>query len=250
MDRLIYTAMTGAKQTMARQDTMAQNLANANTAGYRADTTAFRSAPIRGVGEGTRVFSVETTPGTDFTPGPIQRTDRELDVAMGGNAYLAVQSLDGSEAYTRAGSLQIDAQGTLTTRSGLLVMGDGGPISIPPDSRISIANDGTISVTAEPGSGALSNVTVVGRLKMVTPPNENDLVKGGDGLFRMRSGDQLPLDDTAQLSSGSIEGSNVNVVEAMVGIIAAARQFEMHMKLLTTADADSRAASQLLSVNG
>ena len=246
MDRLIYTAMTGAKQAMLRQDTLAHNLANVNTAGYRADTTAHRAVPIRGAGEGTRVFAIESTPGTDFSTGPIQQTGRDLDFAINGTGFLAVQSADGSEAYTRAGSMQMDENGNLLV-GGRPVMGDGGPLTVPADSRISIASDGTISATPE--SGQRNAVTVVGRLKLVNPP-ETDLVKGGDGLFRSRSGEPAGLDDTIRVAPGSVEGSNVNVVEAMVGIIAVARQFEMQMKMLQTADSDSRAAAQLLNSNG
>lgn len=246
MDRLIYTAMTGAKQAMARQDTLAHNLANANTTGFRANTTAFRAVPIQGPGEGTRVFAIESTPGTDFANGPIQQTGRELDVAINGEGFLAVQARDGSEAYTRAGNLHLDENGNLLTNTGMPVMGDGGPINIPADTKISIARDGTISATNE--TGQRNSVTVVGRLKLVKPP-ETELVRGGDGLFRGKGGEAFPLDDTVSVASGAVEGSNVNVVEAMVGIISAARQFEMQMKMLSTAEADSRAASQLLNIN-
>jgi flagellar basal-body rod protein FlgF len=247
MDKLIYTAMTGAKQTMARQDTLSHNLANANTAGFRADTTAFRAVPIRGAGEGTRVFTLETMPGVDLSSGPVQHTGRELDVALSDGGFLAVQARDGGEAYTRAGALEVDATGMLQTRGGLLVIGDGGPISIPQDSRIAIARDGTIS--ASPLTGAQNGATVVGRLKLVNV-SEAEMVKGGDGLLRTRTGDPLSMDESIGLSSGSLEGSNVNVVEAMIGMIAVARQFDMQMKILQTAEADARAATQLLSVNG
>jgi flagellar basal-body rod protein FlgF len=247
MDKLIYTAMTGAKQALARQDTLAQNLANVNTNGYRADTTAFRAVPIRGAGEGTRVFAIETMPGVDLSSGPLQNTERELDVALTDGGLLAVQARDGGEAYTRAGALEVDANGMLQTRTGLLVMGDGGPISVPPDSRLAIARDGTIS--ASPTTGAQNVTTVVGRLKLVRA-DETQMMKGGDGLLRMRSGDPLPLDETVGVATGSLEGSNVNAVEAMIGMIAVARQFEMQMKILQTAESDARAATQLLNVNG
>ena len=247
MDRLIYTAMTGAKQTMARQDTLAHNLANATTTGFRANTTAFRAVPLQGPGAGTRVFAIESTPGTDFSTGPIQQTGRELDVAVNGDGFIAVQARDGSEAYTRAGNLQMDQDGKLVTNDGLPVLGDGGPIEIPADTRVHIAYDGTLSALDQ--TGKLNNVNVIGRLKLVNPP-VNELTRGGDGLFRAKTGEAFPLDDTVTVTSGVIEGSNVNVVEAMVGIIAAARQFEMQMKMLSTAEADSRAASQLLNING
>lgn len=247
MDRLIYTAMTGAKHALSRQDTLSHNLANASTPGYRADTTAFRAVPIRGEGGPTRVFAIESTPGANFAPGSIQQTARDLDVALNGRGWFAVESRNGTEAYTRAGSFETDANGMLVTRGGLPVLGDGGPIVIPADSRVSIAKDGTIS--AIPNAGPLTNVQVVGRLKLVDPP-EASLVKGGDGLFRTRDGVPAVTDETLSVTAGSLEGSNVNVVEAMVGIIAVARQFEVQMKILQTAEADSRAATQLVSVSG
>lgn len=246
MDKLIYTAATGAKQAMARQDTLAHNLANANSAGYRADTTAFRAVPIRGVGEGTRVFTLETMPGVDLSPGTLQHTGRMLDVALTDGGFLAVRALDGTEAYTRAGALEVNAEGVLQTRSGLEVIGDGGPIVIPADSRIEIARDGTISATLNTGQQNIVNV--VGRIKMVNA-GETEMVKGGDGLLRPRDGGILPLDETVGLSTGSLEGSNVNVVEAMIGMISVARQFEMQMRVLRTAEADARAAAQLLNVS-
>lgn len=247
MDKIIYTAMTGAKQAMARQDTLAHNLANANTVGYRADTTAFRAVPIRGVGEGTRVFTLESTPGVDLSSGPVRQTGRELDVSLSDGGLLAVQANDGTEAYTRAGSLQIDPDGMLRTQEGLLVIGDAGPITIPPDHRLAIARDGTIS--ASPLTGQQNTSIQVGRLKMVNAEGA-DIVKGGDGLLRTRTGQPLPLDETIGLSTGTLEGSNVNVVEAMIGMIAVARQFDMQMKVLQTAESDGRAAQQLLNVSG
>lgn len=247
MDKLIYTAMTGAKQALARQDTLAQNLANVNTDGYRATTTTFRAVPVRGVGEGTRVFALETTPGVDLSAGPVRSTGRELDVTLSEGGLLAVEGRDGDEAYTRAGALQVDANGLLATRDGLLVMGDGGPISIPPDNRLAIASDGTIS--AWPMSGAQNVTTVVGRLKLVRA-DEAQIVKGDDGLLHTRQGGPLPFDETVRVSSGALEGSNVNAVEAMIGMIAVARQFDMQMKILQTAESDARASTQLVSNSG
>lgn len=246
MDRLIYTAMTGAKQSMLRLDTLTHNLANVNTVGYRADTTAHRAVPIRGVGEGTRVFAIESTPGTDFSTGPMQNTGRELDVAIGTEGFFAVQDAQGREAYTRAGNFQIDSGGTVRTAEGRLVMGDGGPIEVPENNRIDIARDGTITATPVTEQ---RTPTQIGRLKLVNP-DVKELVKGGDGLFRLKSGGNAQQDESVQLNVGSLEGSNVNVVDAMVGIIALARQFEMQMKMLSTAEADSRAAAQLLNSNG
>lgn len=242
MDRMIYLSMSGAKATMQRQETLANNLANASTTGFRAELQAFRAVPVRGDGASTRVYSLETTTGYDPTPGPMASTGRALDVAMQGNAWLAVQGLDGTEAYTRMGSLQVDAEGTLKTSGGLTVLGDGGPIALPANSAPQIAADGTVSVKQANGG-----VTSVGRLKLVTP--EAALQRGDDGLFRAADGD-LPVDPSARVAEGTLEGSNVNPIENMVAMIAAARQFESQMKMLQTAEGDEKAASQLLSMNG
>jgi flagellar basal-body rod protein FlgF len=241
MDRMIYLSMSGAKATLQRQDTLANNLANASTVGFRAELHAFRSVPINGSGASTRVFSLESTPGYDAAPGPISSTGRPLDVAMKGNAWLAVQALDGTEAYTRAGALEIAADGTMSTAAGLQVLGDGGPISVPPDTEVSIASDGTVSARAGNGTS-----TPIGKLKLVTP--EAPLVRGDDGLFRGAEG-PLGADDRARVQDGALEGSNVSAVESMVAMIAAARQFEAQMKMIQTAEADEKAAAQLLSMN-
>lgn len=242
MDRMIYLSMSGAKATMQRQEVLANNLANASTTGFRAELQAMRAVPVRGDGASTRVYALETTTGYDPTPGSIATTGRSLDVAMQGNAWLSVQALDGTEAYTRMGSLQVNAEGTLTTSGGLTVLGDGGPITLPPNSEPSIAPDGTISVKQAGGT-----VNTVGRLKLVTP--EAALQRGDDGLFRAADGD-LTADPAARLQEGALEGSNVNPIESMVAMIAAARQFEAQMKMVQTAERDEQAASRLLSMNG
>lgn len=247
MDKLIYTAMTGARYLMARQDTTAQNLAQASTQGYRAQIDAFRALPVNGDGADTRAFAVDSTVGTDFTPGPIQQTGRDLDIALVGRGWIAVQGNDGNEAYTRFGGLDVTAEGLLQTRTGLPVLSDGGgPINVPPDSRITIAQDGTVSAISTAGSQTAVNT--IGRIKLVNP-EESDLVRGGDGLFRARSG-EAPSDPVVRLSPKSLEGSNVNTVEAMVSMIAVARQFEMQMKMLSSAEENARQATRLLSSNG
>ena len=239
MDRMIYLSMSGAKATLQRQDTLANNLANASTVGFRAELQAFRSVPVAGSGASTRAYALETTPGYDASGGPLQVTGRNLDVAMKGDAWLAVQALDGTEAYTRAGALEVSGEGVLSTAGGLTVLGDGGPINLPRDSEISIGADGTISA-----KGPNGRTSPVGRLKLVTP--EAPLERGGDGLFRAPDGD-LPADVNARVQDGAREGSNVSPVETMVAMIAAARQFEAQMKLLQTAEADEKSASQLLA---
>ena len=181
MDKLIYTAMTGAKHLMYRQDTIAQNLANANTTGYRADTVGLRAVPLRSEAAGTRVFSIETTLGSDLSTGPMQATGRNLDIAVQGPGWIAVQAPDGSEAYTRAGSMQIASDGTLTLPNGAPVLGDGGPIVLPADSIATVAPDGTVSAKTRDSVA----INTVGRIKLVNPPQE-ELTKGLDGLFRLR----------------------------------------------------------------
>ena len=238
---MIYLSMSGAKATMQRQDTLANNIANVSTPGFRAELQAFRAVPVLGSGASTRVFSLETTSGYDSTPAAITATGRNLDVAVKGNSWLAVQALDGTEAYTRGGSFEVSNDGTLTTRSGLPVMGAGGPLQVPPDSVVSIGADGTISARGSDGKN-----TGVGKLKLVTP--SSPLTRGDDGLFRGADGD-LSADDTARVQDGALEGSNVSAVESMVAMISAARQFEAQMKMISTAEADEKSASQLLSAN-
>jgi len=239
MDRMIYLSMSGAKATMQRQDTLANNLANVSTPGFRAELQAFRAVPVLGSGASTRVYSLETTTGYDASPGAITATGRNLDVAAKGNSWLTVQALDGTEAYTRGGALDVSADGTLTTRSGLPVMGDGGPLQVPPNSAVSIGADGTVSAKGSDGKNS-----AIGKLKLVTP--ETPLKRGDDGLFRGADGD-LSADDTARVQDGALEGSNVSAVESMVAMISAARQFEAQMKMIQTAEADEKAASQLLT---
>ncbi|MBX9812852.1 MAG: flagellar basal-body rod protein FlgF [Burkholderiales bacterium] len=246
MDRLIYIAMTGASQTLGQQATVAHNLANIGTTGYRAEFNVFRAVPVVGPSAPTRAFVVDSTVGASFTPGAIQHTGRDLDVAVQGKGWIAVQLPRGGEAYTRSGSLRISANGLLQTREGFNVLGEGGPISIPPDTAITIAKDGTVSTV--PSGSRPTTVVTVGRLKLVDPP-ENQLVKGGDGLFRLRGGGEAPADPNVTLLGGALEGSNVNVVEAMVTMIALARQFDMQMKMLQNAENNSRQASQILNMN-
>jgi flagellar basal-body rod protein FlgF len=242
MDRLIYTSMTGAKHLFNRQAVLANNLANASTTGFRADLVAQRAVPTQGGAPGARIYSLETTTGSDFTPGPMLATGRALDVAVQGSGWIAVQGLDGNEAYTRAGNLQINVDGTLTLPNGLPVMGDGAPITVPADARLQIAVDGTISAK----TANSPTVNQVGRIKLVNP-EANQMVKGLDGLFRTRDGEPADADPNVRVADGTLEGSNVNVVEAMVGMIAAARQFEMQMKMLAVAEQNEQKAGSLLS---
>ncbi len=246
MDHLIYTAMTGANAAANRQAVLANNLANVSTNGFRAELSTYRAVPVRGDGATTRVMALEATPGFSDIPGSPQRTGRAMDAMTTGNSWFGVQGLDGTEAYTRNGSFEIASDGTLKTNNGLTVLSDGSaPITVPAGAEVTLGSDGTLSakVGNQPPTG-------IGRLKLATPGDDDPLKRGQDGLFRTTSGDPLPNDNVARLQLGVIEGSNVNAIETMVGMIQAARQFESQIKLMTTAEADDRAAAQLLSMQG
>lgn len=248
MDRLIYTAMTGAAQTLGRQGAVAHNLANVSTTGYRAEEHRLRAVAVNPQGGSaalaTRVLTVDASTHTDFSAGPMLATGRTLDVAVQGQGWIAVAQADGSEAYTRAGNLDLSVNGVLQTRDGLPVQGDGGPITIPPDVKINIGKDGAISVVPE--TGAQNTVSVVGRIKLVNPP-EADMVRGSDGLFRLKDGGAAPADENVKIAGGYIEGSNVNAIDQMVSMISLARQFEMQIKMITNAEQNDRAATQIIS---
>jgi flagellar basal-body rod protein FlgF len=245
MDRLIYTAMTGAKHILEQQATTSHNLANATTSGFRAQIDSFRAVPIISEGLPTRAFVVDTTVGTNFAPGAIQHTGNELDVAVHGKGWISVQLEDGSEAYTRSGNLKINENGQLQTQSGVNVMGDGGPISVPPDTVVAIAKDGTVSGISQNTTPSI--VTAIGRLKLVNPP-DTDLVRGDDGLFRSKDGNPFESDENVVVIGGAVESSNVNIAEAMVNMITLARNFELNMSLLKNAESNDSKASQILSL--
>ena len=239
MDRMIYLSMAAAKATMHRQEVVSHNLANVSTNGFRAELAAFRAVPVRGDGASSRVYALESTVGYSNAPGTVQTTGRPLDVAVKGNSWLAVQALDGTEAYTRAGALEVNAEGVLTDLQGRPVVGDGGPLTIPANAQVEVAADGTVSAKV-----GRERPQPLGRLKLVTP--EVPLQRGTDGLFRAAEGD-LPADPAARVQSGALEGSNVNAVESMVAMIAAARQFEQQMKALQTAEQKEQSATKLLT---
>ncbi len=245
MDRMIYTAMTGAKHILNQQETNSHNLANATSTGFRAQIDSFRAMPVVGESMTTRTMVVDSTVGTDMRPGAIQPTGRDLDVAIQGRGWFAVLRPDGSEAYTRNGSFKVDENGQLLTASGMNVQGDGGPISIPPDSTISIAADGTISATSLATPSAAPNV--VGRLKLVNP-DDASMIRGDDGLFTTGNGD-ADADAVVRVVQGSLESSNVNVIEAMVNMISLARSFDSQMKLMQTAENNDNKASQIFNLN-
>ena len=238
MDRMIFLAMNAARQMLNGQSQAANNLANANTTGFKADFEAFRAMPLFGEGEPTRVFSMAERPGVNFKPGAIQQTGNELDVAINGDGLFAVQTRNGSEAYTRAGELHIDAAGALLTAEGDQLLGNGGPIFLPQSSTVLVGKDGTISV--RPIGQEANTLAQVDRLKLVKPGVEG-LVKGSDGLFRQKSGLPLEADASVGVIAGALEGSNVNPVAEMMNMIENSRQYELAVKAMNTAqtlDAD------------
>jgi flagellar basal-body rod protein FlgF len=245
MDRSMYISMTGAVQNMAAQAVNANNLANASTTGFRADLIQAKSVPVQGPGLPTRVFNALEANATDFSQGALMQTGNELDVAISGAGFIAVQMPDGSEAYTRAGNLQANEFGELLSGSGMPVLGNAGPVAIPPNQKIEIGFEGTISVL-EQGQGAEA-ITAFDRIKLVNP-DLADLVRGQDGLFRRRDGGVEPAEGSVVLRSGFLEASNVNVVDSMVEMISLTRNFEMNIKLIQTTKQNSEASAQLLQV--
>lgn len=243
MDRMIYVAMTGAKQVMEQQANTAHNLANLGTTGFRAQLDSFRAVPVEGPSLATRAFVLDATTGSDFSQGVVQQTGNALDVAIKGEGWIALQAADGSEVYSRAGNLGVSDGGVLLGQGGLAVAGDGGPITLPPEGRPSIAPDGTVSVMDARG---VSNA--VGRIRLVNPPAA-ELQRGDDGLFRMKSGDVPDADAMVRLAPGSVEASNVNAVDAMVNLIALSRAFDLQMSLLKNVESNEAKASQILSMN-
>ncbi|MCU0840792.1 MAG: flagellar basal body rod protein FlgF [Thiobacillaceae bacterium] len=244
MDRVIYIAMTGAREITRQQAAVAHNLANVSTHGFKQELNVFRALPVVGEGARTRAYVVETTPKIDFTGGMIQQTGRPLDVAVRGPGWIVVQDAQGKEAYTRMGHLEVGPNGLLQTAAGLNVLGDAGPIAVPPDQDVALANDGTVS--SIPINQNLFAVTIEGRVRLVNPP-EQDLVRGEDGLFRLKSGQPAPPDADVRLAIGALETSNVNAAEAMVNMISLARQFEMQTRVLRAAEDNHRSADKVLS---
>jgi len=245
MDKAMYLGMSGAVQNMNAQTIHSNNLANATTTGFKADLAQARSMQVFGDGMPSRVYAMTETPGTNFDFGPMMETGNDLDVAVSGDGWIAVQTADGSEAYTRSGELKVNTFGELLTGGGLPVLGNGGPIAIPPNEKIAVGRDGTISVR-EQGQGA-ENITAFDRIKLVKP-DMTELEKGPDGLMRRRDGAQELADGEVRLVSGFVEGSNVNVVNAMVDMISLTRNYEMNIKIIQSAEENSEASARLLQV--
>ena len=243
MDRSLYVAMTGAKQIMQAQAVNNHNIANVNTVGFRADGVSFVSQPIYGVGFPTRVNAVANDSGTDFSSGVLQSTGRNTDVAINGKGYIAVQGLDGKEAYTRAGDLRISAEGAVTTASGLPVLTEQGPLNVPPATQVTIGTDGTVSVV--PLGSAPDANTQTDVIKLVNPPQQN-LQKGADGLLRLKDGTTAPTDPTVSLTTGMLESSNVNAAQSLINMIELQRLYEFQIKSINSTDTNEQSAERLM----
>lgn len=243
MDRMLYVAMSGAKETLLSQANNSNNLANVNTPGFLEDLNQFRSMPVFGPGYPTRVFALDERADVNFHEGSLQMTDNPMDVAVKGVGYLAVQAPDGTEAYTRRGDLNVDANGLVTNGEGLPVLGNGGPIVLPPHEKIEIAADGTITVLPE---GATPEaLAVIDRIKLVNPAVQ-ELIKGEDGLLRMQEGAVADADAATLLVSGAVESSNVNVADALVNMIELSRKFEFQVKMMKTAQELDASSARLM----
>jgi flagellar basal-body rod protein FlgF len=244
MDRMLYLAMTGAKQTMVSQAVNTNNLANVSTTGFKADLEQFRSMPVYGPGMPSRVYAMTESPATDLSSGTFRTTGRDLDVAIQGNGWIAVQAADGSEAFTRAGDLHVDGSGLLTTGTGLPVIGtNGGPILVPQNEKFEIGIDGTISV--RPVGQAASTLAEVDRIKLVNPQPES-MRKNENGLMELEDGQSAAPDATIRIMSGVLETSNVNAVESMVNMIELSRQYEMQVKMMKTAEENDASVTQMM----
>ncbi|WNO07969.1 flagellar basal body rod protein FlgF [Teredinibacter sp. KSP-S5-2] len=248
MDKALYIAMTGAKHNMRSQTVHSNNLANVNTTGFKSDFAQARSMPVYyGEGLPTRAYALSENPATNFNSGASVETGRDLDIMVERDGFIAVQAPDGQEAFTRAGSLYVDSVGMLRNGSGLPVIGNGGPIAIPTAAKIEIGLDGTISIV--PLGEEDQALAQVDRIKLVNPPLE-DMRKGEDGLFRpANAGGEVPADANVRIVSGFLEASNVNAVNEMTSVMSLARQYEMQVKIMKTAEQNSESSARLLQSN-
>jgi len=247
MDRMIYVAMTGAREAMRAQSLVAHNIANASTTGFREVRRAVDSAPVGGPGLPTRVNPVSLPDAWNPNAGTMLHTGRDLDIAVQGQGWIAVQDAAGNEAYTRAGNLRINASGLLETASGELVKGSGGPISIPPFQQLYIGNDGQISIV--PQGQSPNALAIVDRIRLVNPPPQ-EMVRADNGLFRMADGSEAPADATVSIASGELEASNVNSTAALVEMIELSRAYEMQVRAMHSADENAAASARLMRAGG
>ena len=250
INRFAYTSMTGAIAATNQLAVTSNNLANVMTPGFKEVVSAFRAVPLKGdgvpfTGNGadTRVFNVDSTPGSNFTAGPIETTGNPLDFAIKGDGYFAVRRPDGSEAYTRSGKFFIDESGLLKLGKDIQVVGSGGPVTIPISATMQVAEDGAI-YTQIPGTQYLNQA---GKLKLVNP-DSNSLIRAEDGLFEIAGGAAAP-DEKVRVVQGAFELSNVSSAAAMVNMIDESRAFDLNMRSLTTADQNAKSLTGLLSLS-
>ena len=246
MDRLIYVAMSGAKESLRAQTPNSYNLANIATIGFKADVSAFQSRQVTGAGLPSRAYATDSSAGADLGDGTIEQTGRNLDVAVQGPGWIAVQSPQGNEAYSRAGDLHVDVNGQLTTAQGHPVLSDSGPIAVPPYASIGVGTDGSVSIV--PLGQTAATVAVVGRIKLVNPAADS-LERGDGGLFRLRSGADAPSDASVHLVTGALESSNVNMAASMVNMISLARNYDMQLKTMKAAEDNDSSATKLLQTS-
>jgi flagellar basal-body rod protein FlgF len=243
MDKSLYVAMTGAKEILDAQAVNNFNLANASTTGFKADLAAFQSRAVAGSGYASRVYATDSSTGWDESQGSMMTTGKPLDVAVHGPGFIAVQGPNGQEAYTRNGDLRLTPEGLLVTSTGQAVLGDNGPITLPPSSSIKIGSDGTITVL--PFGAPAQSLATIGRIKLVNPPADA-LLRAGGGVFQLAGGASAPADAAVKLDSGMLESSNVDLASAMVNMIDLSRNFDLQIKAMKSADDDANASSQLL----
>jgi flagellar basal-body rod protein FlgF len=246
MDRMLYISMSGAKEVMLSQANNANNLANASTDGFKQDFNEFRAQHVQGPGLHTRAYSLDERPATDFAPGAMKVTGREMDVMTQQNGFLAILTPQGDEAYTRTASMQITAEGDLVDVTGNPILNAGGiPINIPPSRNVTIGDDGTISIV--PDGSPSNELVVLDQLRLVEPDLKN-LQKGEDGFIRQMAGGAELAQANVKVVSGALESSNVNTAEALVNMIELSRKYEMQVKMMSTAKTHAQKSDQLLSL--
>ncbi len=239
MDALIYTAMSGAERALRGQQVHANNLANIETGGFRANMELSSAQTVNGYGYDDRHMSQLQANAVSTRQGTLKATGRDLDVAIDGNGFLAVQGPTG-EAYTRAGAMTLDETGTLKI-NGNVVLGEGGPISLPEYSKIAVGADGTVSIQS-PGTTTMQTID---KLKLVKA-EASELTKDEAGLLVARSGQPLATDATVVVKPGHLEGSNVSAVEEMVATMSLNRTFEIQMKLFKASDSMAETGNRLI----
>ncbi len=247
MDRFLYLAMSGAKENEYAQAINNNNLANANTHGFRQALGDAYTVPVRGPVYDSRDYVQTRDEAIDFSHGTLESTGRELDIAIEGDGFMVVRAPDGTETYTRAGDLHIDSLGMLRDARGLQVLGDGGPITLPPNETLLIGSDGTITVRPQ-GSGANALVAVE-RIRLVNP-DVRTLKRGDDGLIRATNGQAQPADANVRVVTGMLETSNVNTVSALTRMIELSRHFEMQIKMMESANNVEQNHNRLLGIGG